>query len=293
MTMYRRTIGRTLMAAAVTGVSALAIGAGGVAHAANGATIKISYVQSWPSSNITTHLVADVIEKNLGNKVDMIATAAGPMWESVASGHSDATLTAWLPTTHKTYYEKLWQKVINLGPNLMGTRLGIAVPKYVPVNTIAGLEKHAGKFRNRIVGVGAGAGININTKQAIKTYKLTSFRLQASSTAAMAAQLKRSIHEHKWIAVTAWSPLWIWAKFDLKYLKDPKNVYGVKGHVNTIVNPSLPEKAPKVYAFLRRFQITKGELQKMMLEQKNGMPMQKVVDGFVKSHQKEVQNWLG
>lgn len=292
--MHRRTIGRTLMAAAVTAVSTLAVGAGGVARADNGGkqTIRLSYVQSWPSSDITTHIAAAVIEQKLGQNVHMIATAAGPMWQSVASGHADAMLTAWLPTTHKKYYEKLWQNVVNLGPNLMGTKLGLAVPKYVPVNTIAGLEKHAGKFRDRIIGVGAGAGININTKQAIKTYHLSSFNLQASSTAAMAAQLKRSIREHKWIVVTAWSPLWIWAKFDLKYLKDPKNVYGTKGHVNTIVNPSLAQKSPQVYAFLRRFEIGKNQLQNLMLEDKNGTPMKKLVADFLNKHPKEVQNWL-
>lgn len=282
-----------LMTAAVVGTSALAICAGGVAQAAHDkARIKISYIESWPSSDITTHLAADVIEKKLGNKVDIIATAAGPMWESVASGHSDATLSAWMPTTQKKYYEKLWQQVINLGPNVMGTKLGLAVPKYVSVKTIAGLKQHADKFRHRIVGVGAGAGININTKQAIKAYQLGRFRLQSSSTAAMAAQLKRSIREHEWIVVTAWSPLWIWAKFDLKYLQDPKNVYGAKGHINTIVNPSLPGNAPEVYGFLRRFQLSRAELQKMMLEQKNGMSIRKVVDSFVKNHQKQVQGWV-
>ena len=289
--MYRRTIGRTVMAAAFTAVSTLALGSAAQADSGK-ATIKLSYVQSWPSSDITTHVAAAVIEQKLGHKVDMIATAAGPMWQSVASGHADAMLTAWLPTTHKNYYEKLWQQVMNLGPNLMGTRLGLAVPKYVPVDTIAGLEKHAGKFDHRIVGVGAGAGININTNKAIKAYDLSGFHLQASSTAAMAAQLKRSIREHKWIVVTAWSPLWIWAKFDLKYLKDPKNVYGVKGHVNTIVNPQLPAKAPKVYAFLRHFHISKSELQNLMLEDKNGTPMNKLVGDFLQKHPKEVQSWL-
>lgn len=292
--MHRRTIGRTMMAAAVTAASTLAIGAGGVAHAANGGkqTIRLSYVQSWPSSNITTHIAGAVIEQKLGDKVDMIATSAGPMWQAVASGHADAMVTAWLPTTHRKYYNKLWQQVMNLGPNLLGTKLGLAVPKYVPVNTIGGLEKHAGKFRDRIIGVGAGAGININTKKAIKTYKLSKFNLQASSTAAMAAELKRSIREHKWIVVTAWSPLWIWAKFDLKYLKDPKNVYGTKGHINTIVNPSLPQKAPQVYAFLRHFEIGKNQLQALMLKDKNGTPMKKLVADFMNNNPKEVQSWL-
>lgn len=264
----------------------------GTAQADQKPTIRITYVQSWPSSDIMTHLVADIITKKLGDQVQLTATDAGPMFESVASGHSDVTVTTWLPSTHATYYQKLWPKVINLGPNLLGTRLGLAVPDYVPVKTIAGLEKNAAKFDNRIVGVGAGAGININTEKAIKAYHLTSFRMQASSTAAMTAELKRAIQQHKWIVVTGWSPLWIWAKFHLKYLQDPQQVYGVNGHINTLVNPKLPTEAPAVYKFLKHFSISKDELQAMMLDSKNGTPMDKLVSDFMAKHPDQVKRWL-
>jgi len=280
-------LGSLTLAASAAGLSFLP-----AAQAASKPTIKLGYVQSWPSSNITTHLAANIIHKRLHNPVQLIASSAGPMFEAVASGHSDGMLTAWLPSTHKTYYQKLWMKVVNLGPNLTGTRLGLAVPKYVPVNTISGLEKHASKFDDRIVGVGAGAGINMNTKKAIKAYGLKHYHLQTSSTAAMTAQLKRAISRKKWIVVTAWTPMWMWAKFDIKYLKDPKNVYGKGGHINTLVNPKLITKAPAVYKFLHRFTLTSAQLQKMMLSVKNGHSIKSVVAKFVQNHPKQVKSWL-
>jgi glycine betaine/proline transport system substrate-binding protein len=214
------------------------------------------------------------------------------MWEAVASDHSDATLTAWLPSTHKTYYEKLWPKVVVMGPNVTGTRLGLAVPKYVSVDSIAGLKEHADKFQGRIVGVGAGAGININTEKAIKTYGLDGFRLQTSSTAAMTAQLQRAIKRGKWIAVTAWTPMWMWAKFDIKFLDDPKHVYGEGGYIGTVVNPALAQKSPAVYGFLNRFAIPREQLSKMMLEAKNGKPVDQVVNDWMKAHPKMVDSWV-
>lgn len=286
----KRPMKLTLTATLMASVCALPLI--GTAQADQKPTIRIAYVQSWPSSDIMTHLAAAVITQKLGDQVKLTATDAGPMFESVASDHSDVTLTAWLPSTHATYYQKLWPKVINLGPNLLGTKLGLAVPDYVPVKTIAGLEKHAGKFDDRIVGVGAGAGININTEKAIKIYKLTSFRLQASSTAAMTAELKRAIKQHKWIVVTGWSPLWIWAKFHLKYLQDPRQVYGVNGHINTLINPKLPAEAPAVYKFLKHFSITKNELQAMMLDSKNGTKMDKLISDFMAKHPNQVKSWL-
>lgn len=277
----------TLLAAA-----GLSVGALSSAYAGDKPTIKIGYVQSWPSSVITTTLAATVIKQRLGNSVDMVASAAGPMWEAVASGHTDAMLTAWLPTTHKFYYQKVWNKVILMGPNVMGTKLGIAVPKYVPVNTIAGLEKYAAKFNDRIVGVGAGAGINMNTKKAIKAYGLKSFHLQTSSTAAMTAQLQRAIKNKQWIAVTAWTPMWMWAKFDIKFLKDPKHIYGTGGYIQNVVNPELYHKSKRVFWFFNRFEIPRQQLSALMLEVKNGTPVKVAVEKWIKAHPKLVNSWV-
>lgn len=272
----------------------IAFSVSGTAIAAHAAkpTIKIGYVQSWPSSNITTHLAADAIKEKLGNPVDLVASTAGPMWEGVASDHLDAMLTAWLPATHKTYYEKLWTKVLVLGPNVMGTRLGIAVPKYVPVNTISGLKKYANKFQHRIVGVGAGAGININTEKAIKAYHLSGFNLQTSSTAAMTAQLNRAIRNKQWIAVTAWAPMWMWAKFPIKFLKDPQHIYGKGGYIANIVNPKLFHKSPKVFSFFNRFSLPRQQLSLMMLKVKNGTNIQTVIHQWMSHHKKLVNSWF-
>ena len=278
--------------AALLAATLMSVGLLSTAVAADKPTIKIGYVQSWPSSDITTHLAGAVIEQRLKTPVDLVASSAGPMWEAVASDHSDAMLTAWLPSTHKTYYEKLWPKVVVMGPNVTGTRLGIAVPKYVPVDSIADLKKHADKFQDRIVGVGAGAGININTEKAIKAYGLDGFSLQSSSTAAMTAQLQRAIKRKQWIAVTAWTPMWMWAKFDIKFLKDPKHIYGKGGYVGTVVNPALAKKSPEVYAFFNRFAIPREQLSQMMLEVKNGKDVDRVVGDWIEAHPKMVDSWV-
>ncbi|MEJ2403591.1 MAG: glycine betaine ABC transporter substrate-binding protein [Candidatus Thiodiazotropha sp.] len=278
--------------AALLAAILMSVGLLSTAVAADKPTIKIGYVQSWPSSDITTHLAGAVIEQRLKNPVELVASSAGPMWEAVASDHSDAMLTAWLPSTHKTYYEKLWSKVVIMGPNVTGTRLGIAVPNYVPMDTIEDLKKNADKFQNRVVGVGAGAGININTEKAIKAYGLDGFSLQTSSTAAMTAQLQRAIKSKQWIAVTAWTPMWMWAKFDIKFLKDPKHIYGKGGYIGTVVNPALAKKSPEVYAFFNRFAIPREELSQMMLKVKNGKDMNQVVEDWIKAHPKMVDSWV-
>lgn len=281
-----------VLAAVLTVAAVCGVATSTPAAAADKPTIELGYVQSWPSSSITTKLAADVLENDLRVPVKLVALSAGPMYQGVKSGDLDAMLTAWLPTTHKEYYEKVWPDVLNLGPNLRGTKLGLAVPSYVKdVDSIADLKKHADEFDGKIMGVGAGAGINEDTLKAIKQYGLD-MQLVKSSTAGMAASLERAVNKHEPIVVTGWSPLWIWSKFDLKYLKDPKNVYGQAGYVATLASRALPDKAPDVYRFLDDFRLTLPQLNQMEAMAKGGQDEAHAVHQWAQNHPKVVSHWV-
>ncbi|MDY0330556.1 MAG: glycine betaine ABC transporter substrate-binding protein [Thiomonas sp.] len=275
-------LGAVAAATAVTGMPA---------SAADKAPVSMTYVASWPSSNITTHIAARIIQEKLGYPTHLTSTDAGPMWAAVASGRADAMLTAWLPTTHQVYWDKYKKDVVDLGAITEGTWLGLAVPKYVPINTIAELEAHHARFKNRITGIEAGAGIMINTQKAIKAYGLKDMELLTSSTAAMQAQLKRAVERRNWIVVTAWKPLGIWAQFPLKTLEDPKHIYGVSGHIDAIINPKLEKSAPRVVQFLRDFKLPLDDIQAMMVELNGGKSMPEVTAQWISAHQTQVDGW--
>ncbi|MDQ0903102.1 glycine betaine ABC transporter substrate-binding protein [Paenibacillus sp. V4I7] len=107
---------------------------------ANGKKLKLAYV-AWDSEIASTNVVKYVLESKLGYQVDMLQVEAGPMWAGIASGDADAMVAAWLPTTHKDYYEKFKGKFEDLGPNLIGTKLGLVVPKYMNITSIEDLAK--------------------------------------------------------------------------------------------------------------------------------------------------------
>jgi glycine betaine/proline transport system substrate-binding protein len=105
-----------------------------------GKKLKLAYV-AWDSEIASTNVVKYVLESKLGYQVDMLQVEAGPMWAGIASGDADAMVAAWLPTTHKDYYEKFKGKFEDLGPNLIGTKLGLVVPKYMNITSIEDLVK--------------------------------------------------------------------------------------------------------------------------------------------------------
>jgi glycine betaine/proline transport system substrate-binding protein len=104
-----------------------------------GKKLKLAYV-AWDSEIASTNVVKQVLEQRLGYKVELLQVEAGPMWAGIAEGSADAMVAAWLPTTHKDYYDKYKGKFEDLGPNLKGTKLGLVVPTYMDINSIEDLK---------------------------------------------------------------------------------------------------------------------------------------------------------
>lgn len=243
--------------------------------------IRLGYVKAWPESDIPSNLVAAYVRQRFGIPVELVSSDPGPMWEAVASGHTDLTLTVWLPGTSEVYYHKLRNKLVHLGAYYQGTRLGLTVPDYVPVKTIAQLQSHHAQFHDKIYGVESGSVVNMMANKAIKTYHLAPMELVSSSTAAMTVQLKRAIARKDWIVVTGWQPLWIWADFKLHFLDDPEGVFGGVGHMDTVINPRLQRRAPQVVDWLRTFHLPQAELASMLLQLSNGQSAEQIAEQWL------------
>lgn len=231
-----------LIAALGRGIMAMTSG-----MADKGETVNIAYVQ-WDSEVASTHVIAEVL-KNEGYHVTLTPLDNAVMWQTVANGNADFSTSAWLPVTHGQQYQKYKSKLDDLGPNLKGTKLGLAVPKYMTdVNSIEDLSKQADQ---KITGIEPGAGIMAAAQKTLKEYhNLSSWELVAASTGAMTTSLDQAIKKKDPIVVTAWSPHWMFAKYDLKYLKDPKETFGSTENINTIARKGLKKDLPNVYKII-------------------------------------------
>lgn len=264
------------------------------AFAAEGSkgSVKLVYVE-WSSEVASTNVVRAVLE-NLGYQVKALPVSAAAMWQAVASGDADGMVAAWLPTTHGNYLKRVKDKVVNLGPNLQGTRIGLVVPQYVSIDSIAQLEDNAGKFDRKIIGIDPGAGIMSTTEKAMKAYGLHRMRLVEGSGATMTAALADAIRQHKWAVVTGWTPHWMFARWKLKYLKDPKGIYGGSEHISTIVRKGLKKDMPEVYRVLDRFHWTPADMEQLMVwNQEKGADPYKNAQRWVKEHPALVKQWTG
>jgi glycine betaine/proline transport system substrate-binding protein len=255
-------------------------------------TITLTYVE-WASEIASTNVVKAVLQEKMGYKVELLPVSAAAMWQGIASGDGDAMVAAWLPTTHGHYLEKVQDKVENLGPNLKGTKIGLVVPKYVTIDSIPEMKENAEKFDKQIIGIDPGAGIMSTTEKAIKEYGLDQFRLVEGSGATMTMALQNAIKNNEWIAVTGWTPHWKFARWDLKYLQDPKKIYGGEEFIATIARKGLKKDMPEAYQFLDQFFWQPSDMEQLMVwNQEKGADPYKNAVKWINQNPEKVQEWL-
>ncbi|HER4512123.1 TPA: ABC transporter permease/substrate binding protein [Streptococcus pyogenes NGAS729] len=272
-----------LIAALGRGIMAMTSG-----MADKGETVNIAYVQ-WDSEVASTHVIAEVL-KNEGYHVTLTPLDNAVMWQTVANGNADFSTSAWLPVTHGQQYQKYKSKLDDLGPNLKGTKLGLAVPKYMTdVNSIEDLSKQADQ---KITGIEPGAGIMAAAQKTLKEYhNLSSWELVAASTGAMTTSLDQAIKKKDPIVVTAWSPHWMFAKYDLKYLKDPKETFGSTENINTIARKGLKKDLPNVSKIIDKFHWTQKDMEAVMLDINKGMSPEAAAKKWVEANKSKVSSW--
>ena len=249
--------------------------------------VNLAYVE-WDSEVASTNVVAEAL-KEMGYDVTITPLDNAVMWKSVANGEADAMVSAWLPTTHAALYEEYKDKLVDLGPNLEGVKTGLVVPSYMDADSIEDLSDQAKKT---ITGIEPGAGIMTATEKTLQEYSnLSGWNLSSSSTGAMTTALDQAIKNKEDIIVTGWSPHWMFSKYDLKYLKDPKGSMGGKEAIHTMTRKNLDKDLPEVNKVLDNFNWTQKDMEEVMLKINEGSSPEAAAKEWIKNHQKEVESW--
>ena len=145
-----------------------------------------------------------------------------------------------------------------------------------------------------ITGIEAGDGEMKTTQRAIKAYGLnkSGWQLQSSSMAIMLSQLGKAIKNHQSIIITGWVPHWMFVKYKIKFLKDPKNIYGNNEHYDSIARPGLKKDNPGAYQFLKNFYMKMNKAQKVVSDINNGESPNQAANKYVKQNPKQIKQWL-
>ena len=285
---------KALMAkVAISTVVALGVGAGSASAAE---PIKMA-ITNWADVLATANIAKYVLETKLNQPVNFVNADIGIQFQGVARGDLDIMVGGWLPVTHAVYYAKYKNDMDDVGVIYTGGRNGWAVPAYVPesqVSSIADLSKPevASKLDNTIQGIGPGSGLMQASAKSVQAYGLTGYNLQSSSEAGMLAAVSRAYQTKQWVVATVWSPHWLWQKWQMRYLKDPKGTLGGEEQVHAFASKQFATKYPRADVFFKHFKLTLADVEAVELEGNSTNDYATAAKKFVDAHPDKLKAWL-
>ncbi|MFJ3467094.1 glycine betaine ABC transporter substrate-binding protein [Pseudomonas sp. NPDC090201] len=245
--------------------------------------VKIGWV-NWSDTEIAVKLASAALQDHLQQPVKLVQADIGIQFQALANGSIDLIPMVWLPYTHKPFYDKYKDRLEDLGVLYEG-RIGMAVPDIVPESEVASIEdlNKPGireKFSGQILTSEVGNGQYKVTLKAIDDYKLNGYKMVASSEAGMLSELDRNLKRGKWSLVNAWSPHWMFSKYPLRYLADPKGALGGTEQIHAIARKGFSAEHADVAHFFANFKIPKEDLEKLMLAARESSADKVVADYY-------------
>jgi len=260
--------------------------------------VKFGYAP-WPGVTVKTEIASQILT-DLGYKTSKTQVGSAVIiLQSIGAGKLDVDMASWRPSEN-TALDPLLKagKVTLVAANIKGAHIGVAVPDYVwsrGVHSLADLHKYGSKFHHRIYGIEAGNSDNTLLKKAVNnnTYDLHGWKVVPSSTSGMLTEVKAKTKSHQWIAFLAWAPHWMNIVYNIKYLKDPKRIFGKNSVVYTVANPGFLAKNPNVRKFLKQMVIPiKAQNKWIYRYGYKSVKAPKVARDWIKSNPKLIKKWL-
>jgi glycine betaine/proline transport system substrate-binding protein len=196
----------------------------------------------WDENVALSNLTKVLLQEDLGyQRVDIVTQKTlGATYRGVASGDLDAFQDVWLPNQQALLGEFAGEDVEHLDPWYMGeTEQGMAVPAYMDVRSIDQLN---GTDTRLIYGIeGSSVVMHKVEERVIPKYHLKQQIVQGP-TAGMLYEVGRLYAYKEDFVFLAWSPHWMNQRYDIRYLKDPKDAMGPTNdpaRLSTIVRGGL------------------------------------------------------
>lgn len=188
------------------------------------------------------------------------------------------------------YWSRNKNRLEKISPVSHGLYQGIAVPKYVTINSVEELNGNADQLDGKIVGLEPGSGLMREAADAVSQYGLQ-LQLVEGSTAAMTAALKSAVDREEWIAVTLWEPSWMVQRFDTKFLDDPKGVFAPPQTYYWIGQKGFSEANPEAREIISSVYVPLDQITAINAEVNDGKTMDEAIADWTEANADLIGRW--
>lgn len=276
-----KTLWKALCAAAMVGMTVFS------AHAEE-KSITVG-TMSWEDLTPITGITKRVLE-DAGYTVKVVPFSEWGIAYAALSKGDIQILASQTDYVAQDYWDKNKKRLEKISPVSHGLFQGVAVPKYVPIDSMDQLNANADKFGGKIVGIEPGSGLMRDTANAVKGYDLK-LQLVEGSTAAMTAALKSAVDRKEWIAVTIWEPSWMMQKYDVKFLKDPKGIFPPPQSYYWVGKKGFSAEYPHAREVIASVYVPLADITAINSAVNDGKTMDEAVKDWTTSHADLLKRW--
>lgn len=142
-----------------------------------------------------------------------------------------------------------------------------------------------------ITGIEPGAGMSgVIDDMIANEDNLQGWTHQTSSTGAMLTELDQAIQNEEPIIVSAWSPHYMFAKYDIKYLDDPNELFGGEEDVYKLTRLGFEEDFPIAADIVKNFYLELDAIEQGLLQsQEQEISVPEVVETWVVENEETVK----
>jgi len=289
----------------------------GLIAACGGAQETITLVENpWPASELNVEVAKIIIEKELGNTVEIVALDENAQWDAISGGDVDASLEVW-PSGHT---ERIAEYIDNLGTvengGLLGPvgEIGWFVPTYAieanpALATWEGYKDAAADFASAETGelgrfLGADPSWVQYDEQIIANLGLPFQVVWTGSEDALLAEVTSAYSRQEPVLFYFYSPHALFQEYDLTQVQlpaysdecyaDPAMIDCAypKDNLLKIFNADLADKDADVHTFLSNMNYGSDAQIEMLAMLNEGKSVEEAAQAWVDAHEDVWQGWL-
>lgn len=188
------------------------------------------------------------------------------------------------------YWNKNKNRLEKISTVSFGCYQTFAVPSYVPIDSIEELNANSDLLGGKIIGIEPGSGLMRDAADAMKAYDIK-LELVEGSTAGMTAALKSAFDRKEPIAVTIWNPSWMYQKFEMKFLKDPKAVFAPPCAYHMIAQKGFSDENPEARELVASIYLPLQGNMDINTAVVDGKTMDQAVEDWLAANAELVKRW--
>lgn len=253
--------------------------------------VRLVYVSDWPASVAAAYLAADLIRTRMLADVVFKPVASDALpdaWGLLVNDQADVLFSAWMPA-HRQYLDESGSAVRLVGRLNADARLGLAVPAWMRVESIADLA--AADTGGVVYGIDPGSRLNFLARRALEDYDLSRYALVEKSEQFMLEHLREAMDQARPVVVAAWSPHAMFGEFNLKFLQDPRGVFGEPDAIVTVVRSRFARDFENLTAFLARQKLTASEFSDLVYRTADARNLAMEVKKWIAQHPELIRAW--